>query len=91
MLATSSNSLWILNYSKDSRKTDLTELWSDGLIETLFANPSKLYFGQEVLHGVLQGLDYDLCDYYTRTLKIEEDIKFQRGIIVKLKPTWKQS
>jgi hypothetical protein len=26
-------------------KTDLTELWSDRLLVTLIANPSKLYFG----------------------------------------------
>jgi hypothetical protein len=73
-----------LNYSKDSRKTDLIELWSDGLLETLIANPSKLHFGQEVFHGDLQGLYYDLGDMYTFTPKIKEDIEFQRGINVKL-------
>jgi hypothetical protein len=31
-------------------------------------------------------LDYDLGDMYTLTPKIKEDIEFQRGIIVKLKP-----
>jgi hypothetical protein len=40
-------------------------LWSDRLIEILIANPSKLHFGQEVLHGNLQRLDYDLGDMHT--------------------------
>jgi hypothetical protein len=65
MLVTSSNSPRILNYSKDSRKTDVNELWSDMLIEILNANPSKLHFGQEVFHCNLQGLDYDLGDMDT--------------------------
>jgi hypothetical protein len=64
----------------------LNELWSDRLIEVLILNPSKLHFGQEVLHGDLQRLDYDLSARYTLTPKIKEDIEFQRGIIVKLKP-----
>jgi hypothetical protein len=54
-------------------------LWSDSLIEILIANPSKLLFGQEVLHGDLQGLDYDLGDRYPLTPKIKEDIEFQKG------------
>jgi hypothetical protein len=54
MLATSFKSTRILHYSKDSRKTDLIELWSDSLLETLVANPSKLHFGQGLLHGDLQ-------------------------------------
>jgi hypothetical protein len=32
---------------KDSRKTDLNELWSNRLIEIIIANSSKLHFGQE--------------------------------------------
>jgi hypothetical protein len=64
----------------------LKKLWSDRLIEILIANPSKLHFGQVVLHGDLQRLDYDLGNMHTLTLKIEEQIDFQRGIIVKLKP-----
>jgi hypothetical protein len=76
MLATSSKSSWILNYSKDSRKTDWTELWSDRLLETLVANPSKLHFGQDVLHGDLQRLYYDLGDRHTLTHKIKDDIEF---------------
>jgi hypothetical protein len=88
MLATSSKSPRILNYSKDFRKTDLTELWSDRLLATLVANPPKLHFGQEVLHCDLQRLDYDLGDMHTPTPKIKEDIEFQSGLIVKLL-SWK--
>jgi hypothetical protein len=40
-------------------------LWSDRLIEILIANPSKLHFGQEVLHCDLQGLEYDMCGMHT--------------------------
>jgi hypothetical protein len=76
MLATSSKSLQILNWSKDSRKTNLNELWSGRLIEILIANPSKLHFGQEVLHCDPQGLDYYMSDMHTLTLKIKEDIEF---------------
>jgi hypothetical protein len=53
MLPTSFKSPQILHYSKDSRKTDLIELWSDRLIKILIPNPSLLHFGQEVLHGDL--------------------------------------
>jgi hypothetical protein len=68
----------------DSMKTDLKELWSDRLLAHLIANPSKLKYGQEMLHGNLQRLDYDLGDMYTLTPKIKEDIEFQRWINVKL-------
>jgi hypothetical protein len=51
-------------------KNYFNELWSDRLIEILIANPSKLYFGQEVLHGDLKRLDYDLGDMHTLTLKV---------------------
>jgi hypothetical protein len=64
----------------------LNELWSDRLIEILIANRSKLHFGQEVLHCDLQGLDYDLDDIHTLTPQIKEDMEFQRGLNVKLKP-----
>jgi hypothetical protein len=64
----------------------LNELWSDRLIEILIANSSKLHFGQEVLHGDLQKLDYDLSDIHTLNLKIKEYIEFQIGINVKLNP-----
>jgi hypothetical protein len=50
MLATYFKSPQILNESKDSRKTDLKELWPDRLIEILIPNPSMIHFGQEVLH-----------------------------------------
>jgi hypothetical protein len=64
----------------------LKELWLDRLIEILIPNAPKLHFGQGLLHGGLQRLDYDLGDRYTITPKIKEDIEFQRGIIIKLKP-----
>jgi hypothetical protein len=75
----------VLHYSKDSRKTDLIELWSDMPLETLVANPSKLHFGQELLHGDLQRFYYGLCDRHTPYLNIEEDIKFTIVLIVKQK------
>jgi hypothetical protein len=67
-------------------KTDVNELWSDRLIEILIIIPSRLHFGQKVLHGDLQRLDYDLDGMHTLTLKIKEDMEFQRGINVKLNP-----
>jgi hypothetical protein len=45
MVATPFDSPRILQYSKDYGKTDLTRLWSDRLLETLVANPSKLHVG----------------------------------------------
>jgi hypothetical protein len=64
----------------------LKELWSDRLIEILIQNAPGLHFGQGLLHGDLQRLDYDLGDRYTLNSNIEEDIEFQRGILIKLKP-----
>jgi hypothetical protein len=64
----------------------LKELWSDRLIEILIRNAPELHFGQGLLHGDLQRLDYDLGDRYTLNSNIEEDIEFQRGILIKLKP-----
>jgi hypothetical protein len=49
----------------------LRELWSDKLIAILIANPSKLHFGQEVLHGDLQELDYDMGDLDILTPQIK--------------------
>jgi hypothetical protein len=63
----------------------LKELWSDRLLETLDANPSKLHFGQEKLHCDLQGLDYDLGDLHTPYLNIKEDTEFTKVLIVKQK------
>jgi hypothetical protein len=64
----------------------LDELWSDTLLAHLIANPSKLKYRQEILHGGLQRLVCDMGDIHTLTLKIKEDIEFQRGINVKLNP-----
>jgi hypothetical protein len=84
-LATSFKSSRILHFSKDSRKTDLIELWLDRLLETLVANPSKLHFGQGLLHGDLQRLYYGLGRRHTPCPNIEEDIEFTIVLIVKQK------
>jgi hypothetical protein len=54
----------------------LIELWSETLITTLIVNATELNFGQEVPHGDLQRLDYDLGDIHILNLKIKEDIEF---------------
>jgi hypothetical protein len=54
----------------------------------LIPKAPELHFGQGVLHGDLQRLDYDLGDMNTPTLKIKEDIEFQRGLIIK-RLSWK--
>jgi hypothetical protein len=59
-------------------------VWSDRLIEILIPNAPELNFGQGLLHGDLQRLDYDLSDKYTLNLKIKEDIEFSRGLSVNL-------
>jgi hypothetical protein len=64
----------------------LNELWSDKLLEILIPNAPELHFEQGLLHGDIQRLYYDLGDRYTLNPNIKEDIEFQRGIIVKLKP-----
>jgi hypothetical protein len=53
-------------------------------IQILIPNVPELHFGQGLLHGDLQRLDYDLG--YRRILipKIKEDIEFQIGMVVKL-------
>jgi hypothetical protein len=63
----------------------LKELWSDRLIETLIANPSKLHFEQEVLHDDLQRFDYDLGDLHTPYSNGEEDMEFTKLVIGKQK------
>jgi hypothetical protein len=63
----------------------LKELWSDRLLEIFIAIPSRLYFGQKVLHYDLQGLEYDLGDFHTPYPNIEEDMKFTKVSIVKQK------
>jgi hypothetical protein len=61
-------------------------LWSDRLLAHLIAIALELHFRQEAFHGDLQRLDYDLGDMHTLTLKIKEDIEFQRGMNVKINP-----
>jgi hypothetical protein len=60
-------------------------LWSDGLLETLVAKPSKLYFGQGLLPGDLQRWYYGLGDRHTPYPNIEEDMEFTIMLIVKQK------
>jgi hypothetical protein len=74
-----------LHYSKDYRKTDLIELWSDKLLETHVANPSKLHVGQGLLLGDLQRLHYGLDDRNTPYPNIKEDMEFTIVLIVKQK------
>jgi hypothetical protein len=85
MLATSFKTPRILILSKYYRKTKLKELWSDRLLETLIANPSKLHFGQGLLHGYLQRLYYVLSDMHPSYPSIEEDMEFSKVLIVKQK------
>jgi hypothetical protein len=54
------------------------------LIATIIAITPGIHFGQEIPHGDLKRLDYDLGEIHILTLKIKEDIKFQRGINVNL-------
>jgi hypothetical protein len=60
-------------------------LWSDRLLAHLIANAPEFQLGQEVFHGDLQGLYYDMGEKNTLTPQIKEDIEFQIGINVKLK------
>jgi hypothetical protein len=62
----------------------LTRWWSDRLVVNLIPKSLELHFGQGVLYGDLQRLDYILGDMHTPTLKIMEDMEFQIGLIVKL-------
>jgi hypothetical protein len=49
------------------------------------AIPSKLYFGQGLLHGDLQILYYGLGDMHTPYTNIEEDMEFTIVLFVKQK------
>jgi hypothetical protein len=64
----------------------LTELWSNRLLETVAANPSKLHSGQELLHADLQILYYGLGGRHTPYPNIEEDMEFTKVLIFKQKP-----
>jgi hypothetical protein len=57
----------------------LDELWSDRLIEILIPNAPEFHFGQGLLYGDLQILDYDLGDMHTVTLKIKNILNFKKG------------
>jgi hypothetical protein len=50
----------------------------------LISKAPELHFRQGVLHDDLQRLYYDLGDMHTPTLKIKENMEFQKGLIVKL-------
>ena len=63
----------------------MIESWSDRLVKTPVANPSKLHFGQGLLHGYLQRLYYGLGDRHTPYPNIEEDIEFTIVLIIKQK------
>jgi hypothetical protein len=58
-------------------------LSSDRLVATLIANPPDLLLEEEVIHSDLETLHYDLGDMYKPTPEMEEDIGFQKEIIVK--------
>jgi hypothetical protein len=50
------------------------------LIEITIANPIELQFGQEVLHGDLKCLNYDLVDMQNLTPMIQEVMEFQKWL-----------
>jgi hypothetical protein len=58
-------------------KAGLTDLCSNRLIATIFPNRTKFHFGQGVLHGDLQSLDYYLVDMHKLSPKIQGVVEFQ--------------
>jgi hypothetical protein len=60
---------------------------SNRLIASPIANPPEFHFGQDVLHSDLYCLHYDLVDTHKLYSKIQEVMKFQRRLNVKL--NWK--
>jgi hypothetical protein len=64
-------------------KVGLTKLCSHRLIATLIANPSELYFGQEVVHGDPQCLHYYLVDVHRLSPQIDEVMEFPKRLNVK--------
>jgi hypothetical protein len=64
-------------------KSELTKLCSHRQIATPIVNPPELHFGQEMLHGDLQYLHYDLVDMHKLSPKIQEIMEFQRRLNVK--------
>jgi hypothetical protein len=63
----------------------LTKLCSISLVATAIANTPELNYGQGVLHGALQTLNYDLVDMHKLTLKIQEVIAFTMWLIDRFK------
>jgi hypothetical protein len=59
-------------------KFELTEICSLRLIATTIANPTETNFSQEVVHGYVQTLHYDLVDIHKPTSNIQEVMEFQR-------------
>jgi hypothetical protein len=57
-------------------------MYSHGLIATTIANPPELNFGQEVRHGDLKSLHYDLIDMHKPTPKIQEVMEFQNSYLL---------
>jgi hypothetical protein len=58
-------------------------MWSDMLITNLIANAPELQFGQEVIHGDLKCLHYDMGDMHIPYPNIEENMKLPKMVNVK--------
>jgi hypothetical protein len=58
-------------------KSELTELCSHRLIVTSIANPPEPHFGQNVFHGDLQYLHYDMIYMHKLCPQINEFMEFQ--------------
>jgi hypothetical protein len=54
----------------------LSKLCSISLVATAIAHSPELNCGQDLLHGALQSLHYDLIDMHKITPKIQEVIAF---------------
>jgi hypothetical protein len=91
VITTSLDSPQILNYSKDSVKLDLTQLWSLKLFATAIETPPELNIGPGVFYSDLQTLRYHLEDIHTLYLTNEEDIEFSKVLSAKqcLEKAWK--
>ena len=65
----------------------MTKLCSISLVATAIANQPEFNFGQGMLHGALQTLNYDLIDMHKLTPNIQEVIAFIMWLSVKQKST----